>query len=105
MQRKRKSLSACLLSYDLAHEGCSLLTLKRHCDWQSDSVAEDYIQESKQLKLDVSTTLLGSPAPSVPSPPNVHLHPGGNFSPGRGTFHFSGTVNSVVIYNGVSEQK
>lgn len=45
----------------LADEGASLTTLKRHCDWDSDQVAEGYIRESKKHKVDVSNTIIGSP--------------------------------------------
>lgn len=72
----------------LADEGCSLLTLKRHCDWDSDQVAEGYVRQSKKLKSDVSDTILGNPTPS--SRPVA----------GTGGFQFYGCNIAKVVIQG-----
>jgi integrase len=43
----------------LADEGISSLTLKRHGRWASDSVAEGYLRESKQVRKETAELLVG----------------------------------------------
>jgi len=49
----------------LADEGQDILSLKRHCDWTSDQVAEGYVRNSKKQKKDIANLLLGNPAEST----------------------------------------
>ena len=41
----------------LVDEGSSIINLKRHGGWKSDSIAETYIRDSKKTKLDTASLL------------------------------------------------
>jgi integrase len=61
----------------LADNGANTLTLKRHGRWTSESVAEEYVRQSKASRCDTAAMLSGVNITSVPnltsdSKPSVH---------------------------------
>jgi hypothetical protein len=58
----------------LADAGISMMNLKRHGGWKSDTVVEGYLRESKKLKADTATMLAtGSDIPLAMNPTPTQL--------------------------------
>jgi hypothetical protein len=49
----------------LADSGANTLTLKRHGRWSSESVAEDYVRQSKAARCDTAALLAGASSVSI----------------------------------------
>lgn len=76
----------------LVEGGADLLTLKRHGGWKSATVAEGYIEESINRKIDVSKKLFSKPSTSISNQNNSSL----NLLPIRDI------TNSISNYNNSS---
>jgi hypothetical protein len=81
----------------LADEGASSITLKRHGRWTSDSVAEGYLRDSKQVRASTASLLSGHPGePTTNKPQNESSSP---------SFVFNNCVfNGIMNLQNVSDK-
>lgn len=94
----------------LVAQGGDILTLKRHGDWRSTSVAEGYIDDDLSNKVQVANKILGENKPTTSSivdninnsleTPNIISASSFTFPSSSGVINFGGVTNCTInIYH------